>query len=169
MSSDQEEAIISGLNAQKILLEEPLGSPDFITLERALMTPPLFDDLFKVVPMVPLFQIQADAKSRHPCCEKFVRFCFNCWNILAILFYPCAVCWQQCIRCCGYVMYYFCLVPSRNCGTYCCHPCLESCWRCWQPCLACTIVCGRGCCKILPEICGTCFGECLYVTRQCFS
>eukprot|EP00698_Gefionella_okellyi_P001931 TRINITY_DN11798_c0_g3_i1.p2 TRINITY_DN11798_c0_g3~~TRINITY_DN11798_c0_g3_i1.p2 ORF type:complete len:296 (-),score=34.05 TRINITY_DN11798_c0_g3_i1:124-1011(-) len=143
-----------------ILLDEPLGSPDFIELEKSLLTPPLFDDLYKVVPVVPLFDIAVESKD-YPCCKKLADSCWGCWNVLSMLFYPCALCEQQCIRFCGYMMYYFCLVQSRNFGWYCCHPCIESMWRCAQPFIACCIVIGRGSLKLGPEVCGVCFGDCI--------
>ena len=91
-----------------------------------------------------------------PCCYSYTKCCFWLLNVLTLCCYPFAVCFKECVRFVGFVIYYFVVVPARYISVFVCQPSLDSKWRCYRPCVVAAVLFVKPVLAIVSECCIAC-------------
>merc|ERR1711916_321128 len=107
-----------------------------------LVPPALFPDLDLIVPLYPL----QDVIGGDQAAESGIMLC--CYSF--------AVCFKECVRFVGFVIYYFVVVPARYISVFVCQPSLDSKWRCYRPCVVAAVLFVKPVLAIVSECCIAC-------------
>ena len=90
------------------------------------------------------------------CCYSYTKCCFWFFNVLTLCCYPFAVCFKECVRFYGFIIYYFGVVPARYISIFICQPCLDAQWRCARPFFTACVLFVKPVVAIMAECCIAC-------------